>query len=122
PRRVPIPAPVGAPLGVHARDTADRTRLAQEAQRRGLYRYAVELARPAAKAGDNTAMRLRAVRLEEAGHAEEAEEWLGRAAEAGNPNAVQLLAGRLYEKGDAEGAETIPRTRADAGAPLARLS
>jgi TPR repeat protein len=121
-RGVLIPAAVWDALTAHAPDPADRTRLAQEAQRRGLYRFAVVLARPAAEAGDSTAMQLLAVRLDEAGHTKEAEEWLQRAAEAGNPNAVQLLAQRLYDKGDAEGAETILRTAADAGDTSAILS
>ncbi len=121
-RGVLIPAAVWDALTAYASNPADRTRLAQEAQRRGLYRYAVELARPAAEAGESTAMQLLAVRLDEAGHGEEAEEWLRRAAEAGNPNAVQLLAKRLYEKGDAEGAETILRTAAASGDTSAILS
>jgi TPR repeat protein len=66
-------------------------------------------------------MQLLAVRLGEAGHAEEAEEWLRRAAEAGNPNAVQLLAKAPLPKGDA-GAETILRTAAASGDTSAILS
>ena len=97
------------------RDFADRTRLAQQAEWRGLYRYAVELARPAAEAGQATAMQLMARRLAAAGHSADAEGWAQRAAEAGDTMAVQLYAKRLDEEGDRGGADAILRTAADAG-------
>src|SRR5260221_7468343 len=106
-RGVLIPAAVWDALTAYASNPADRTRLAQEAQRRGLYRYAVELARPAAEAGESTAMQLLAVRLDEAGHGEEAEEWLRPAAEAGNPQPGELLAQALFGRGGPEGAQKI---------------
>jgi uncharacterized protein YidB (DUF937 family) len=121
-RGVLIPAVVWAALTTHALNPADRIRLAQAAQWRGLYRYAVELARPAAEAGDAAAMRLLAIRLDEAGPAEEAQQWIRRAAEAGDLYGVQLWAKRLDETGDGEGAETVLRTAAAAGDTSAILS
>ena len=97
------------------RDFADRTRLAQQAEWRGLYRYAVELARPAAEAGQATAMQLMARRLAAAGQSADAEGWAQRAAEAGDTMAVQLYAKRLDEEGDRGGADAILRTAADVG-------
>lgn len=114
-RGVLVPAVVWDALIVHALNPADQTRLAQQAQWRGLYRYAVALARPAAEAGDSVAMQFLAFRLAEAGHTDEAEEWMRRAAEAGNSVAVQLMAKSLDEKGDGEGAEAILRSAAASG-------
>jgi uncharacterized protein YidB (DUF937 family) len=121
-RGVLIPAVVWAALTTHALGPADRIRLAQAAQWRGLYRYAVDLARPAAEAGDTTAIRLLAIRLDEAGHAEEAQHWMQRAAEAGDPYGVQARAKRLDDSGDGEGAEAVLRTAAAAGDTSAILS
>jgi hypothetical protein len=89
-RGVLIPAAVWDALTFHVlnHNPADRIRLAQQAQWRGLYRYAVALARPAAESGDSAAMQLLAFRLAEAGHADEADEWMQRAAEASNSVAV----------------------------------
>jgi TPR repeat protein len=121
-RGVLIPAMVWDALTAHVRDPADRTRLAQQAERRGLYRYAVDLARPAAEAGEATAMALMARRLAGAGHSDEAEEWTRRAAEAGDPVAVHRLVKHLDEEGDHDGAETILRTAAAVGDTSALLS
>jgi TPR repeat protein len=121
-RGVLIPAVMWEALTAHACRLADRIRLAQEAQRRGLYRYAVELARPAAEAGEGTAMRMLAVRLGEAGHAREAEEWMRRAAEAGDTYAVQVEAKRHDEQGDREGADAILRGAAAPGDTSAILT
>jgi hypothetical protein len=110
-----VPAAVWDALIAGVRDPADRTRLAQQAERRGLYRHAVELARPAAQAGQATAMQPMARRLAAAGHSADAEEWARRAAEAGDTMAVQLYAKRLDEDGDRGGADAILRTAADAG-------
>ena len=121
-RGVLVPAAVWDALTVHALNPGDQARAAQQAQRRGLYRYAVALARPAAEAGDSAAMQLLAFRLDEAGHADEAEQWRRRAAEAGEPVAVQLMAKRLDEKGDHEGAEAILRNAAARGDTSAILS
>jgi hypothetical protein len=110
-----VPAEVWGALIADVRDPEDRTRLAQQAEWRGLYRYAVELARPAAEAGQATAMGLMARRLAAAGHIADAEEWARRAAEAGDPVAVQLYAKRLDDEGDRDGAHAILRTAADVG-------
>jgi TPR repeat protein len=117
-----IPAMVWNALTDHVLDPADRTQLARQAGWRGLYRYAVDFARPAAEAGEATAMQLMAMRLAGAGHSGEAEEWMRRAAEAGNSIAVQLYARRLDEEGDREGADTVLRTAAAGGDTSARLS
>lgn len=117
-----IPAAAWDALIIHVIDPADRARLAQQAQRRGLYRYAVALARPAAEAGDRTAMQILAFRLNEAGHGEEAAEWMRRAAEAGDPVAVQFTAKRLDEQGDSAAAEAVLRTAAARGDASAILS
>lgn len=121
-RGILIPAVMWEALTAHARRLDDRIRLAREAQRRGLYRYAVELARPSAEAGEGTAMRMLAVRLDEAGHAGEAEEWMRRAAEAGDTHAVQVEATRLDDQGDREGADAILRAAAAKGDASAILT
>jgi uncharacterized protein YidB (DUF937 family) len=110
-----VPAAVWDALIADVQDPADRTRLAQQAEWRGLYRYAVEVARPAAEAGRAAAMQLMARRLAAAGHSADAEGWAQRAAEAGDTIAVQLYAKRLDEEGDRGGADAILRTAADAG-------
>ena len=117
-----VPAIVWDALTAHVRDPSDLTRLARESERRGLYRYTVDLARPAAEAGEAAAMQLIARRLAEAGHRDEAAEWTRRAAEAGEPIAVQFYAKRLDDEGDREGADTILRTAAADGDTSALLS
>ena len=102
-----MPGAVWDALTAHVLDPADRTRLAHQAEWRGLYRYAVDLARPAAEAGEAAAMQLMARRLAAAGHSGEAAEWTRRAAEAGDTMAVQLYAKRLDEDGDRDGADAI---------------
>ena len=121
-RGVLVPGAVWDALTVHALNPGDQAGAAQQAQWLGLYRYAVALARPAAEAGDSAAMQLLAFRLDEAGHADEAEQWRRRAAEAGEPVAVQLMAQRLDERGDHEGAEAILRNSAARGDASAILS
>jgi TPR repeat protein len=83
-------------LAEHAANV-DRTRLAREADRRGLYRYAVLIAIPAAERGSLSAMQLLAGAFARAGHAAEAEQWLRRAAATGSANdqfaLVRLLQG-----------------------------
>ena len=116
------PVAVWDALTVHVLNPGDQARAAQQAQRRGLYRYAVALSRPAAEAGDSAAMQLLAFRLDEACDADEAEQWRRRAAEAGEPVAVQLMAKRLDERGDHEGAEAILRNAAARGDTSAILS
>lgn len=110
-----IPAEVWDALIADVRDPADRERLAQQAERRGLYRYAVDLARPAAETGQATAMQLLARRLAAAGHRGEADEWARRAAEAGDTMAVQLYAKRLDDEGDRDGADAVLRAAASDG-------
>jgi hypothetical protein len=110
-----VPATVWDALIADVRDMADRARLAQQAERRGLYRDAVDFARPAAEAGQAAAMQLLARRLAAAGHTDEANDWARRAAEAGNTIAVQLYATRLDNEGDRDGADAILRTAADNG-------
>jgi uncharacterized protein YidB (DUF937 family) len=117
-----IPAMVWDMVIAHVLDPAGRTGLAQQAEWRGLYRYAVDLARPAADAGEAAAMQLMARRLAAAGHDGEADEWTRRAAEAGDTMAVQLYAKRLDEDGDRDGADTILRTATAAGDTSALLS
>jgi hypothetical protein len=117
-----IPAAAWDALTRHALNLADRTRLAREAQRRGLYRYAVALARPAAEAGDRTAMQILAFRLNDASHAEEAAEWMQRAADAGDPVAVQFMVKYLDEQGDSAAAEATLRAAAARGDSSAILS
>jgi TPR repeat protein len=121
-RGVLVPAAVWDALIAGSTGPDDRTRLAQQAQWRGLYRYAVTFARPAAEIGDATAMRILAVRLDEAGHSEEAGQWWRRAAEAGDPNAVQILAKHLDEAGHGQEAERVLRQAADAGDTSAVLA
>jgi uncharacterized protein YidB (DUF937 family) len=110
-----VPAEVWDALIADVRDPADRARLAQQAEWRGLYRYAVDLARPAAEAGQAAAMQLLARRLAVAGHRDEADDWARQAAEAGDTMAVQLYAKRLDDEGDRDGADAILRTAAGEG-------
>lgn len=121
-RGVLVPAAVWDALVACTASSDDCTRLAQQAQWRGLYRYAVAFARPAAEAGDVTAMRILAVRLDEAGHSEGAGQWWRRAAEAGDPYAVQILAKRLYEADQGREAERVLRQAADVGDTSAVLA
>ena len=117
-----IPGAVWDALTANVLDPADRTRLAQQAEWRGLYRYAVDLARPAAEAGEAAAMQLMARRLAAAGQSGEAAEWTRRAAEAGDTMAVQLYAKRLDDDGDRDGADAILGTAAAAGDTSALVS
>ncbi len=110
-----IPAEVWDALIADVRDPADRARLAQQAEWRGLYRYSVDLARPAAEAGQSAAMQLLARRLAAAGHRGEADDWARQAAEAGDTMAVQLYAKRLDDEGDRDGADAILRAAASDG-------
>ncbi len=116
-----VPAAVWNALAVRSA-AGDRTRLAWQAQRRGLYRLAIALATPAAEAGDTAAMQFLAWRLDEAGHTEDAGRWWRRAVEAGNPTAVQTLAKRLDDAGRGEEAEGLLRQAADAGDTSAILA
>jgi hypothetical protein len=65
-RGILAPATVWNALAAHTTNLVDRTRLAQQAEWRGLYRHAVMLARPAAEAGAPAAMQVMATRLEQA--------------------------------------------------------
>jgi len=121
-RGVLVAAAVWDALITRTTSPDDCTRLAQQAQWRGLYRYAVAFATLAAEAGDATAMRILAVRLDEAGHDEEAGQWWRRAAQTGDPNAVQILAKRLYEAGQDRVAERVLRQAADVGDTSAVLA
>ena len=82
--------------------------IAEEAERRSLYRHAFRLYQRAAGAGDLDAMRLAAGLLEEAGRLDEAIGWYGSIAERSSYELVylapaQLRLGQIYdERGDLE--------------------
>ena len=108
-----VPASTWDAVLSHIRDPADTARLADSAENRLLYRYAIPLYRHAADAGDGHA----AGRLAEAaGRARRP----GRAAvlraraDAGDGDAARRLAELLAERGDLDEA-TDPAPRADAG-------
>jgi hypothetical protein len=88
------------------RDPADATRLADNAERRLLYRYAIPLYRHAADAGDWAANRRLAGLLSQRGDVQE----LRARADGGDWHAAERLAGLLAERGDVEEL----RARADA--------
>jgi tetratricopeptide (TPR) repeat protein len=99
------PASLWDALTVHA-TPEDRVRLGSEAERRSLYRYALQLWDAAAEAGDTVALRLRAARLREEGRTEEAITYYRRAAEAGDAGSVGVAASMLKDAGRAEEAIT----------------
>jgi len=117
-----VPATVWDTLIAYAFSIADRTRLAQQALSRGLYRYTVALAQPAAEAGDTTAMQILAARLNEAGHTEAATHWLREAAELGNTAAMLTWAQQLDEVGQSQEAERVLHQAANAGDTSATMS
>ena len=103
-----------AALG-HVGDTADAGRLADSAERRLLYYYAVPLYRHAADAGDAYAAFQLARLLKRRGDLDGAALVLRAAADAGDRNIAMRLVILLEERGDLDGAEQVLRARADAG-------
>jgi tetratricopeptide (TPR) repeat protein len=85
-------------------DADDRTRVAWEAEKRGLYQIAAELAAPAARAGDWGALRALTVLLGKLGRDEDALIWLQHGAEQGEMEAMSDLGRRLLEAGRYEDA------------------
>ena len=92
------------------RDPADTARLANGAENRLLYRYAIPLYRHAADVGDRAAAEGLARRLAERGDLE----ILRARADAGDGAAARQLAELLAERGDLDGAAQILRVWADA--------
>jgi tetratricopeptide (TPR) repeat protein len=90
--------------------------IAEEAERRSLYRHAFRLYQRAAGAGDLDAMRLAAGLLEEAGRLDEVIDWLqARAAEVGSSVAIRRIAGLLEGAGQAAEAIALYQRAAEAG-------
>ena len=106
-RTVRVPASTWDALLTHVRDPADAHRLADSAQRRLLYRYAVPLYRHVGDAGDQDAALLLARLLAQRGDLDE----LRARADAGDQDAAVYLAILLAERGDLDEL----RARADAG-------
>ena len=114
-RTARVPASTWDALLTCVRDPADATRLADSAELRLLYRYAISLYRHAADAGSWAAAWQLAELLVERGDLDQAEQVLRPWADAGDWLAAGLLAGLLADRGDLEEL----RARADAGDWLA---
>ena len=106
-RSARVPASTWDALLSHIRDPADAARLADSAERRLLYRYAIPLYRHAADAGDGYAAWQLAGLLAERGDLD----GLRARADAGDGHAAWQLADLLAERGDLDEL----RARADAG-------
>ena len=113
-RSARVPASTWDALLSHIRDPADAARLADSAERRLLYRYAIPLYRHAADAGDGHAASRLAELLAERGDLDK----LRARADAGDRLAAWQLAGLLAERGDLDEL----RARADAGDRVRRLA
>ena len=112
-RATPVPASTWDALLSHIRDPADAARVADSAERRLLYRFAIPLYRHAADAGDGRAARPLARLL---AWREDVDELRARA-DAGDRYAAMELADLLAEAGDLDQL----RARADAGDGRAAL-
>ena len=112
-RYTQVPATTWDAVLSHIRDPADAARLADSAEARLLYRYAIPLYRYAADTGDfdGTAAWGLAELLARRG---DLDELRGRA-DAGDGYAADMLAMQLAEADDLEGAVQILRSRADVG-------
>ena len=106
-----VPADAWDAILSYIRDPADTVRLADSAERRLLYRYAIPLHRHAADLGDGPAAGRLADLLAERGDLDE----LRARADAGDRPAEVRLARLLAKRGDLEEAVQILRARADAG-------
>ena len=140
-----VPASTWDSVLSHIRDPADATRLADSADNRLLYRYAIPLYRHAADAGDGHATSQLADLLAQRGDMEELRaranagdrhaalrlaelltqrgdmEELRARADAGDRHAALRLAELLAQRGDMDEAEQVLRARADAGDGYAAL-
>jgi len=105
------PASLWTALADHPATVEDLTRLAGEAQRRGLYRLANQFAAPAAESGSVGAMWVLAELCEFRGATARAETWLRR---AGDLDASPLSSELWYELIDGPGESTL-RPLAEAG-------
>ena len=106
-RFVRVPASAWDTALSHLRDPHDAARLADSADRRLLYRYAIPLYRHAADVGDETAAGRLARLLDRRGDVDQ----LRARADAGDEHAAWQLAGLLAERGNVDQL----RARADAG-------
>jgi hypothetical protein len=110
-RAVRVPASTWDAVLTHIRDPADASRLADEAEGRLLYSYAIPLYRRAAAAGDGNAAGKVADLLAKRGDLDEAEQLLRPHADAGDKNAAKRLDELLANRGELDEL----RARADAG-------
>ena len=114
-RPVRVPASTWDALLSHIRDPADAARLADSAEGRLLYRYAIPLYRLAADARNAGAAGKLAGLLAGRGDLDGAAQILRPLADAGDGFAAGKLAGLLAGRGDLDGAAQILRPLADAG-------
>lgn len=112
PRQMPPPASLWEALAANCPDNDERVRLADHASFHGLYRLAVEIAAPAAQAGDAAAMQVIAVVLERTRRREESLHWWRRAAKAGGVDEIEDLLDRLQGTGRIEEVERWQRALA----------
>jgi hypothetical protein len=110
-RSARVPASTWDAVLSHIRDPADAHRLADSAQSRLLYRYAIPLYRHAADAGGVDAAEQLADLLTRCGDLDGLRAW----ADAGSWDAASLLAWLLAVRGDLFGAAQVLRAPADAG-------
>jgi TPR repeat protein len=96
-------------------DERDLLRIAEEAERRSLYRHAVRLYQRAAEAGNADALWPAARLLERAGRLDEAIGWLQARAEAGDTHALQQAARLLERAGHLDEAISLYQRAAEAG-------
>jgi len=106
-----LPASIWDALVSHVQDPGDAARLADSAEGRLLYRYAIPLYRRAAAVGDRTAAARLARLLGERGDLD----GLRARAAVGDRDAAARLADLLERRGNLDGAAQVLRARADAG-------
>lgn len=100
-------------------DGRARTRLAREAERRGLFGVAWTFGLAGSEADDPAAVAVIARQFERSGRGGAAEELWRRASEHGDAYAQTRLAERLEERGDAPAAEELWRRAAESGSGYA---
>ena len=114
-----VPSAVWSALATHTVDPDDCIRVAKEAGKLGLYRYAIPLATKAADTGDTSALRELNSLLESSERIPHAAQWWHRAVDAGDTIAIQRLADLLERTGRLSEAEQWWHRAVDAGDTIA---
>jgi tetratricopeptide (TPR) repeat protein len=108
------PAALWDALVVHG-DRRDLVRIAKGAERRSLYRHALQLYQRAADDGDRDALRQATELLERAGRTDEAVDWLQDAATTGHTFAMRRAAELLERAGRTDEAISLYQRAAEGG-------